>query len=260
MEIAILGAKGFLGSVLFDYFQDKTEYNITGITRANYAHNIGKKFDVFINANGNSKRYWANNNIIEDFKISTISVYNNFYDFKIKYYIYISSADVYDDHEDLLKIKESATIDFPSLCPYGFHKYLSELIIKRHADDYLILRCSNIIGKNLKKGVIKDMMESNPLYIRGNSEIQFISAFEIAKIISMFLNNDIKNEIFNVGGIGTISIHELGNRLHKKLYFHPNIRKQIYEMNVDKLNKIFPLKKTEYYIKEIFPGKGGEIK
>ena len=109
MKIIILGAEGFLGSALFNHL--KVSYDVLGIDISNYKTNFGKESDIIINADGNSKRYWANENIIEDFIASTLSVYKTFFDFKAKYYIYISSVDVYNNHDDILQTNEDTIIN-----------------------------------------------------------------------------------------------------------------------------------------------------
>ncbi len=248
MKIAILGAEGFLGSELYNCLKDR--YDVYGITRSNYNTKRGEGFDIFINANGNSKRYWANNNVLKDFEASTISVYKTFFDFKSKYYIYISSADVYAKHEDFSKTDEETVINPMELCPYGFHKYLSELIVKKYANKYLILRCSAMVGENMRKGPIRDILDGKPLFITLDSKLQFISTPEISKIIMKLINDNIQNEIFNVGGVSTVSFNCLERILHKKLIVQQEAEKQIYEMNVAKLGRIFPLRKSEEYVQD----------
>lgn len=248
MKAAILGAEGFLGSELYNCFNG--HYDVYGITRTNYNAKRGEEFDIFINANGNSKRYWANNNILKDFEASTLSVYKTFSDFKIENYIYISSADVYAKDEDLSKTKEETIINSTNLCPYGFHKYLSELIVKKYANKYLILRSSAMVGESMKKGPIKDVLDGKPLFITLDSRLQFISTSEVPKIIMKLIGNNIHNEIFNVGGVGTVSFNYLERILRKKLIVQQEAEKQIYEMDVAKLRMIFPLRKSEEYVQD----------
>lgn len=248
MKIGILGSEGFLGSELYRYF--KVNYDTCGITRSNYNQNKGEEFDIFINANGNNRRYWANNNVLEDYEASTSSVYKTFFHFKTEHYIYISSADVYGEHKNLMKINENAVIDPERLCAYGFHKYLSELIVKRCAKKYLILRCSAMIGRNMKKGPFKDLIDDKPLFITSDSKLQFITISEVAKIIMKLINDDIYNEIFNIGGVGAVTIYCLEKILQKKLIVHKEAEKQFYQMNVAKLKRVFPIKKSIEYVKE----------
>jgi len=258
MKVAIFGSEGFLGSELYNVL--KEYFDIQGITRSNYTSKKGENFDIFINANGNSRRYWANNNIIEDFDASTISVYKTILDFKTKLYIYISSADVYLMHDSILKTKENDVIDYSKLSPYGFHKYLSELIVKRYSKSFLILRCSALIGKNMKKGPIKDLIDGKPLFITIDSKLQFITTNEVAKIIMELVQKNIKNEIYNVGGIETVLIRHLEKIINKKIEMHRNAEKQVYELDISKLRKVFQLKTSVEYLKDVFGIMKGDFK
>lgn len=94
MKIAILGSNGFIGNNLFKELSK--EFFVVGITRDNYEEYVGKKFDIFINANGSSKKYWAENHPLEDFELNVLSVYKTLLDFKFMKTIYrISFNSIY---------------------------------------------------------------------------------------------------------------------------------------------------------------------
>ena len=248
-RLAIMGASGLLGADLVTAL--KPFYIVTSITKQNYKRFKGRSFDIFINANGNSKRFWANLNPVEDFAASTDSVIRSIFDFPCGIYIYISSPDVYINHSDPKFTKENAHVDPEKLEPYGLHKHLSELIVKKYAKKYLILRSANILGSNLKKGPIYDALNSDKLFITLRSQLQFISAFAIAEIIETLLKKPVKNEVVNVGGQGTFSFGKLEKLVKKKLKVSANAKTQIYEMNINKIKRIYPsLKTSEEYLQE----------
>ncbi len=248
MKIAIIGNEGFLGSTLHELL--KIKHDVCGIVRSNYAAMKGKAFDVLINANGNSKRYWANNNPYEDFEASTISVYKTLLDFKFGIYLYISSSDVYVDHNDVMATVENADIFPEKLCPYGFHKFLSELIVKKYSQKYIILRISAMVGENLKKGPIRDAIDGKPLFITLDSSIQFISTSAVCDVIIKILEKNVYNEIFNVGGEGVFHFRDLEIFLKKKPEVQRDAEKQTYNININKLKNIFLLKRSEDYVSE----------
>lgn len=246
-SIAIIGSQGSLGHDLVNYFSENNK--VFGINKENYNNFINKKFDILINANGNSRRFWANQNIIKDFEASTLSVYKSLFDFKFDRYVYISSSDVYSNHANKLATKENQIIDTPKLCPYGFHKYLGEQLIKKYSKKYLILRCSMILGSQLKKGPIYDIQNNKPLFINKNSKIQMIDSQTIGLIIEKLVNRKIKNEIFNTGGNGIVNFKDIQTFfINKKIIFNKLSEKQIYEMNVNKLKRIFNLKSSSEYL------------
>lgn len=94
--IFILGGRGFVGSAFVRYCQqNRLEHTV--IDRANYAEFIGHSCDVLINANGNSKKFLAHQQPLQDFDASVRSVRASLIDFHAALYIYLSSCDVYPD-------------------------------------------------------------------------------------------------------------------------------------------------------------------
>ena len=146
INIGIIGANGFLGSELVNILS--TNYNICKITKESKYNFANRYFNIIINANGNSSKQWAIKYPYKDFLASVDSVYRTLDLFKYDAYIYISSYDVYKHNV------------------YGIHKKMAEEIIKHNTKKHLILRCSSIIGKNMKKGVIKNY--SFPLTLNFN--------------------------------------------------------------------------------------------
>lgn len=244
-NLAIIGAKGMIGSDLVRYLGN--EYQITQIHRENYGQQKGKKFDIVINANGNSRRYWANTHPFEDFIASTVSVFKSIFDFSCKTYIYISSPDVYPQHDSTRITKETEPIDPKNLEAYGFHKYLSELIVQKNTKKFLILRCSLMLGKKLTKGPFYDILNDKPLFITNNSRLQVITTRAVAEVIAILLKKSVVNQIINVGGTGTFVFSGIGN-------VRTDAVKQVYEMNIEKVKQWYPtLKRSDAYVRSIIP-------
>lgn len=238
-----------LGSDLVRYFRDY--FQITAINKENYDVHIGKSFDVLINANGNSKRFWANKNPQDDFLASTVSVYQSIFDFPCDTYIYISSPDVYEHHTSPDYTKESQEIDPKNLQPYGFNKYLAELIIKKHKKKFLILRSSMMLGLGLKKGPFYDIVHGNPLFITSETRLQLITTHALAEIIKILLDKHVLNVMLNVGGIGTFAFVKINEYFKKNIHVSPDAERQIYEMSVEKIKHLYPpLKTSEEYLRD----------
>lgn len=247
--LAIIGSNGMLGSDLIRFFRDK--FDLISINKENYNTHVGKSFDILINANGNSKRFWANQNPKDDFIASTAWVYNSVFDFPSDLYIYISSPDVYENHTSSDHTKENQEVDPKNLQSYGFNKYLAELIVKKHKEKFLILRCSMILGKNLKKGPFYDVVHNNPLFVTSQTKLQLITTLAISDIILMFLKRSILNEIINVGGTGTFSFTKIQDLFKKEVKVSPKAETQIYEMNIKRIKSLYPnLKTSEEYLRE----------
>lgn len=247
--MAIIGSDGLLGSDLIQFLH--TNFLVTAINRKSYKLHKNQSFDIVINANGNSKRFWANQNPLNDFNKSTISVYKSIFDFHCDIYIYISSSDVYENHTRPISTNEGRKINPENLQPYGLNKYLSELIVKKYTKKFLILRSSMILGTNLKKGPIYDILHNYPLFVTLQTKLQLITSSAITEIIKVLLQKNITNEIINIGGIGTFSFIKLHKYFDKKIEILPTAEKQLYEMNVKKLKILYPdLKTSEQYLQE----------
>ena len=246
--LAVIGGNGMLGLDLVKYLS--SYFSVTSISKENYFQFINHPFDVVVNANGNSKRFWAIKNPLEDFNISTVSVYKSLFDFKFTTYVYISSSDVYVNHSSSTSTSEEQIQDSSKLSAYGLHKYLSERVVENHCKSYIILRASMLLGQNLKKGPIYDIINKNPLYISKTSRLQMISTQEIANVITFLIDNKIENDTFNVGGKEFVDFEEIQTYFSTPVTFQDKNETQIYEMNISKLNKLFSLKSSGKYLRE----------
>lgn len=249
-SLAIIGASGMIGSDLTTYLKPNFG-TVTGINRKNYDQYRGKNFDVVINANGNSNKRWAKDHVLEDFAASSVSVYKTLFDFPAKTYIYVSSADVYPDHSNTKTTNESATINPENLSPYGFHKYVSECIVRNVTKTHLILRCPMMLGTNLKKGPIYDLLENGRLFVSPDSAFQMLTTKELANIITFFLDQNITSETFNVGGHGAVRLNTIVQQVKGSVVLLQDGDIHLYETNVSKLQKIFPVKKSSEYLQDL---------
>lgn len=248
-KLAIIGSSGMLGS---DLVKNLSPYFVvSSITKDNYSQYIQTKFDILVNVNGNSRRFWANQNPQDDFISSTASVYKSILDFPCDIYVYISTPDVYENHTSSKYTNENELINPINLVPYGFNKYLAELIVKKYKSKFLILRSAMILGNNLKKGPFYDILTGKSLYVTRESCLQLITTRAIAEIIRKLLDKAVTNEIINMGGIGNFSFTKIRNYFNNEIKILPEAETQIYEMNVEKLKLLYPsLKTTEEYLQE----------
>lgn len=248
-SLAVIGARGLLGSSLCRVLGGR--YDVAAIDKENYDSQKGKAFNVIVNANGNSRRFWANENPPEDFAASTLSVHRSLFDFSCGRYVYVSSSDVYEGHANPAKAREDSPIEPLKLSPYGFHKYLSEQLVRRYARDFLIARSSALLGPGLKKGPIYDILSGNPLRIAIDSEIQFITAQAFAEALLRLLDLPSPSErVVNIGGRGTFGFAEAAALFRKPLSFEPRAERQRYEMNVDRLGGVYPVKTSKEYVED----------
>jgi len=249
LKIAILGGDGLLGSDLASFFNE--HYDVTAITRTNYSHFADKIFNVFINANGNSRRFWANENPREDFEQSTNSVMDSLVRFQFEKYVYISSSDVYANPSSPATTDENNVEEILKLSPYGFHKRISEELVRYYAKDFLIIRLAALLGTRLKKGLVFDLWEQKELFVSPHSWLQFITTVAVGDIIQTLLEKNIGQEIINVGGQGSLSPAKAADLMNRPVHFRTDAKPQCYEMDIKKIQSFYPaLKTSEKYLSD----------
>lgn len=236
MQIAVLGANGFIGSEIVKTLS--TTYKVTKITRKNYNSYVGREFDILINANGNSKKYWAEKNPIQDFESSVSSVFKSIYDFKFKKYIYLSSLDAY-----------GTTV-------YGRNKKLAEELLWDYRTklnyDFFIIRLGMVLGQNQKKGVVYDILNDKELWVHPQSKFQFISVRAVSEFIAQICDNGLWNHRLNLAGMGSITIPQIEKILDKKaIISNQSTTLQEYNYNVVDTYLFYPLKTSPEYLKEV---------
>jgi len=227
MKIGIIGALGFIGKNIA--LSLKKDFEIIEITKSNYRSHVGEEFDILINANGNSTKFLANRYPERDFKTSVTTVIDSFSHFKYDKYIYISTIDA------------EKNIDI-----YGLNRYLAEQIVERYCDNWLVIRCCAVIGKDARKGVVNDIVTNQEVYLTPDSKLQLIAVTEVAKKIKEYLYSK-RNEIIRLYSSDNITVQEITNVLSKKLHVNEKAKKIIYDYDTDDSQ----LKTSLHYLNDI---------
>ena len=242
--IFIIGGEGFVGTAFVRYFK-KHRITYKTINRKNYKKFIGKKCKILINANGNSKKYLAESNDLLDFKLSTISVKKTLLDFKFKSYIYLSSAEVYSNSQFKKNTKEDRLIDVANISKYALHKYLSELLISNLKDkNWWIFRLSGMVGKNLKKNPVYDIINNKNIRISPKSKLQYINTDDVVKIIMKISNKKNSKQTFNIAGKGLIQLEKIINISKNEIISNKNLQIITQSICTEKVEKKINLPKT----------------
>lgn len=257
MMIFILGGKGFVGSGFVRYcVANGLEHSVIDID--NYNNYIGKKCDVLINANGNSRKYLANEMPMEEFSASVTSVRSSLVHFKTGLYVYLSTCDVYPDSSGPETTRESMQFDPKDQTAYGFHKYLAEQCVRHAAGNWLVVRMGGFVGPGIKKNAVFDVLTGGPLWVDPASEFQFMHTDDSARIVLELAQGKVKNEIINVGSKGVVSVREMIEFAGEKVPVKKSARKVRCEMSIEKLSGIMDVPATrdtvEKFIKDYKKG------
>ena len=217
MEIGIIGWEGFVGSAFYEVFSKDRKYHVTGIGRKNYDAAKGTRFDILINCNGNTSKRLAETEPVKDFEMNAVSTMRILHDFPSKAYVHISTIEVYNDTSSHEKTREDSVIEPDLLSNYGFSKYIGELIARKYAKKWLILRLGGMVGKNMKKGPAYDILTLHKLFVSEKSEYLFINTAEVARIAKLLAERGRWGGIYNVVGNGSVALEKFAQLAGVKL-------------------------------------------
>jgi nucleoside-diphosphate-sugar epimerase len=232
--ILIVGGNGFVGSAYCRLFE-RRGIPFQVVTRANARELAGTPCDVLINANGNSKKFLADREPLNEFDASVRSVAETIELFKPDYYVHLSTGDVYPDTTSPAATSEDQVIDPARLSRYGLHKYMAEMLVRGTQKSWLIVRMGGFVGPGLKKNAIFDMMHGDPVWLAPESELQFIHTDHAAAAIWSAVEKRPPNQIVNLGGQGTVHLGELHARMGSRSQFKDDARRVVYELDVSRL-------------------------
>lgn len=205
IKVALFGANGFVGKSLFSSLSADSNYHVVPVTRDNYSASIGKFYNIIINAAMPSARFWAKNNPEKDFQETVLKTANILYGCTYDKFVQISTV--------------SARCQLDTI--YGRHKLAAENLC--NYGDNLIVRLSSMFGKELKKGVLIDMLKGQKVFIDGKSKYSFCSVDFVGRYIASHLN---LNGIIEVGAFNTVQMTDIANYLNQPIEFEGPIEVQ----------------------------------
>ena len=236
MSIMILGGMGFIGFNLAKLFE-LAGYNIKSLTREEFLNkgkltNAIEKSDVVLNCIGSANVGYSYMNISDDFD-SNVGVVRKVLEImrqrklnRVKF-INLSSAAVYGNPNSL-PVKET-DLAHP-ISPYGFHKHMSELILKEYSHCFglktLSLRIFSAYGNGQRKLLVWDLhqkiLNSNgeiSLFGTGNESRDFIHIDDIFQQLMLAISNaNFKGEAINIANGVEVKIKQIAE-IYKK--HHP---------------------------------------
>jgi UDP-glucose 4-epimerase len=230
MRVLIFGNRGFIGSSLAEGLK-KWDFEIISCDTFEDLIDHLPFVDVMINCVGRA-------NVRDSFSQVELDFCSNFevvrrllivlttYNTRNIKFINFSSAAVYGNPK-LLPIKES-DLSQP-LSPYGYHKYMAEMILKEYSQIFglqtLSLRVFSAYGNKQKKLLLWDLHEKIRnskdkivLYGTGNESRDFIHVEDISQQVFLAINNaDFQGEAINVANGVEIRVSEIVE-LYRKFY------------------------------------------
>lgn len=136
-----------------------------------------------------------------------------------KKFIFISSVDVYPKNSN--RHVEDEIIDINNVDNlYAKTKLLSEDVVKKNCPNFLVLRCSALLGKDARQNsLIKIIKEKNPtLTLSPDSSFNYILHADVSEFIKLALEKDRKG-IYNLVSYKNITLKEVADLFKKKVTF-----------------------------------------
>lgn len=233
--IFILGGRGFIGSA-FVRACAAAGRAYTILDRNNYTACVGQACEIFVNANGNSKKFLSQREPVSDFDASVRSVRACLEDFQSDCYVHLSSCDVYADCSSPYTTREDQVFDVAQQSPYGFHKYLAEQCVQHVGKRWLIARLGGFVGPGLKKNAIFDILNGGPLWLDPDSQLQFMETDQAAKIILQLVDQGKTQEIFNLCGRGVVRLRDVIDHVGHAVPVSPHSPRVRYDVSIEKVS------------------------
>lgn len=234
--ITIIGGHGFVGSAYVRLLEARGIAHQV-VTRENYDRLKGTSCDVLINANGNSRKFLAAREPLNEFDQSVRSVVQSLEDFRCRTYLFLSTGDVYPDQSFPAVTSEDQPIDPGRQSRYGLHKYLAEQLVRGTQKQWLVMRMGGFVGPGLKKNAIYDMLSGGPIWLSPRSELQFISTDRAAELVWGLVSAGVRNEIINLGAAGTVNLGMLHRQMGSSSLFQPDAPTVRFELSLEKLGQ-----------------------
>lgn len=254
-RMLILGSEGFIGSHLVKHFQDRSwevtgvdqpvssrhaiSYHTCDLTREHSSWELyGSGFDACVNAAGNGEVQRAVSDPMYDYRTNAWLPFQLLEWIRVNHpacrLIQLSSAAVYGNPETL-PVSESASIH--PVSPYGWHKYMSEIMCREYFELYgirsAVIRPFSVYGPGLRKQLLWDLAQKvyavrgNPveLWGTGRETRDFIHVSDLVYAIELLLDQaPLQAETYNVASGAEHTISDVAAMMLPLLEQHSDVR------------------------------------
>jgi len=184
MDNGLIGYTGFVGENLTKQLGANVEcFNSKNIEKI---HRL--KFDTLYISAIQAKKWWANQNPLEDKRLIN-ELLTHLSKVKANKVVFISTVDVY---QPPIGVDEDA-LTTNDIHAYGENRLYAEQCINELFDDVHIIRLQGLVANNLSKNIIFDLKNKNILEsINPDSCLQWYPLSRLVSDINVVIKNDIR--------------------------------------------------------------------
>ena len=136
-----------------------------------------------------------------------------------KKFIFISSVDVYPKNSK--QHAEDEVINLHEIDGlYGATKFISEQLVRKNCSNFLILRCSALLGKDSRKNSLFKIIKNDKptLTLSEKSIFNYVLHIDVLAFIKLSIRNDLTG-IYNLTSSKNITLKEVAALFKKKVKF-----------------------------------------
>ena len=167
-------------------------------------------------------------------------------------FIYLSSVDIYPKNK--ARHEESEIIHINEVSNfYAFSKFVSESLVCRNAQSYVILRATSLLGPYARlNNLIKVAQQRKPvLTLSRDSVINCVAYHDVVNFIKLAIRKNLRG-VYNMASARNISMAEIVKRLGKKVKFG-SYRYCIGSIGNRKISRVMPeFRKTSWEVIRAF--------
>jgi nucleoside-diphosphate-sugar epimerase len=136
---------------------------------------------------------------------------------------------------------------------------IAEDLVRHAAPRWLVLRMGGFVGPSLKKNSIHDLLSRRAPRVHPDSRYQYQHSRAVAATALDLLASGVDREIFNVAGVGTMSVREIAALIPGARLPEPQGEPEVYEVNTAKLAALRSIPQTretvERFVQDVLAGR-----
>jgi len=204
MRILVTGAKSGLGKYLSEQLESDT-FNRHGGTHIAYEdYRYGEEYDLIIHC--------ANNGDYQTWGAADYKFYND--------NIFLTRDIARIPHKKFIHI---STYDIEENTPYSACKRISETIVSDISKNYLIIRPTSLLGKDMKENTFTKILAGKPVYLTEDSVMNYITHKDVLNVIEkeypLIFHDKLYDGVVYLCANKNIKLGEIADLVGKKIEY-----------------------------------------